>query len=178
MRDQRRDSEVDPTKRQGHGGGELPLQSRIGTYRTLVERRLMLPDPAPSLHSGDSSQDQDPCRDDTPRFGMVWLPLQHGVPVKYQLPIRSSNSGTRLGHRIKTPNSRAPKDVACEALPSTHYVQACRQRDSMTDRTTLSPSIRRSPTAARNASSFLKPDPALCRTRRRCGRRPRAWIHP
>ena len=59
----------------------MPLQSRIGTYPTLVERRLMLPDPAPSLHSGDSSQDQDPYRDDAPRFGMVWLPLQQGVPV-------------------------------------------------------------------------------------------------
>ena len=70
LRGQRRDSEVDATKRHGHGGGELPLQSRIGTYPTLVERRLILSNPAPSLHASGSSQGQAPSRSDTPRFGM------------------------------------------------------------------------------------------------------------
>ena len=70
LRGQRRDSEVDATKRHGHGGGELPLQSRIGTYPTLAERRLILSNPAPSLHAGGSSQGQAPSRGDTPRFGM------------------------------------------------------------------------------------------------------------
>ena len=47
----------------------------------------------------------------------------------------------------------------------------------MTARTTLSPSTRKSPTAAQNASGFLEPNTPLCRTKRRCGRRPRAWLH-
>ena len=87
----------------------------------------------------------------------VRLHLYHRVPGSCQLSFRSSNSCTRLRHRRRAPNSRAPKDGACKAPPSAHYFRACCQRDSMTARTTLSPSTKRSPTAARNASGFLAP---------------------
>ena len=101
----------------------------------------------------------------------AWLRLYHGVPGSCQLSFRSSNSCTRLGHRRRAPDSRAPKDGACKVPRSAHYFQTCRQRDSMTASTTLSPSKRGSPTAAGNASGSLEPHTSLCHTWCRCGRR-------
>ena len=70
----------------------------------------------------------------------VWIRLYHRVPLSFHRFDTPANSCTRLGHRRRTPNSRAPKDGARKASPSAHYILACLQRDSMTARTTRSSS--------------------------------------